>query len=203
MGPVVQLVVPDAAVVVAGVLAACALLAVAVLLLRARRGRQLSLDEALVRSHEVAALSRKVEELSQEVARSRRAADEDRQYVITSLADAGVDIDAETDRGRLADRSAPHASLVPVPATLGSERPPVGKVLEEHLVEALARQQGGSPVRRRWTDTVVGAVALGHGVRRALSADVLDRAAAEAHVARRRSRRARRRQVRRSRREVA
>ena len=187
MGPVVQVVAPDAPgvmVVVACVLAACAATVAVVLLTRSWRRRRTGLDAALLRSREaVEALSRKVEELTQEVVRARRTAEQDREYVITSL--------TEEEPGRL-DHRAVHGSEL-VPAT---ERPAVGRLLEDQLVQALARQPD-SAVRRRWTDLAVTAVALGHGVRRAMSADVLDRAAAEAHVARRRSRRERRRQVRR------
>jgi hypothetical protein len=78
----------------------------------------------------------------------------------------------------------------------------VGRVLQEQLVGALARQQDVSRLRARAVDVVVRTVALGAGVRRALSPDVLDRAAAEAHVARRRSRRERRRELREARRVV-
>ena len=187
MGPVVQVVAPDAPdvmVVVACVLAACAATVAVVLLTRSWRRRRAALDAALLRSREeVESLSRKVEELTQEVVRARRTAERDREYVITSL--------TEEEPRRLDPRAVHSSELVPA-----TERPAVGRLLEDQLVLALARQPD-SAVRRRWTDLAVTAVALGHGVRRAMSADVLDRAAAEAHVARRRSRRERRRQVRR------
>lgn len=68
--------------------------------------------------------------------------------------------------------------------------------LEGQLVSALARQRGGSVLRDRAVDVVVQGVALAHGLRRALRPDTLDRAAAEAQVARRRSRRLRRAEIR-------
>lgn len=185
MGPVVQLVVPDAVVAAVGAVVACAVVAAAVALLRSRRRRRATLDEALLRSREeVEALSRKVEELSHEVVRSRRA-EQEREYVITSLIEGDP-----VGNGPTA-----------VPQRAASERTAVGGAAEEQLVRALARRSG-SPAGRRWSDLVVGVVALGHGVRRAMSADVRDRAAAEAHVARRQSRRERRRQVRQARRIV-
>ena len=57
-------------------------------------------------------------------------------------------------------------------------------------------------MRDRAVDLAVQGVALAHGVRRALNPETLDRAAAEAHVARRRSRRVRRAEVREARRLV-
>ena len=189
MGPVVQLAAPGVTVVAACVVAVCAATVGLAALTRARRRRRAALDAALLRSREeVESLSRKVEELTQEVVRSRRLAEQDREYVITSLGDGAAGSEERPASGR---------GLVPAP-----ERPAVGELLEEQLVQALARQSQ-TPARRRWVDLAVGTLALGHGVRRALSADVLDRAAAEAHVARRRSRRDRRRQVRHARRREA
>jgi hypothetical protein len=111
-------------------------------------------------------------------------ADQDREYVITSLGDL--------DDG---EHPAQVARLAAAPA-----RPAVGMILEQQLVGALAKQRDQSLLRARAVDVVVRTVALGHGVRRALSPDVRDRAAAEAHVARRRSRRERKREEREARR---
>jgi hypothetical protein len=183
MGPVAL-----TAALVAAVVAAVALL-VAVALLRATRATRAErerLDRELLTSRdEVAELSRRVAELSAEVTETRRAAAEDRDYVITSLAGADGPSDA--------------APLLPYDEQ--RDRPSVGQVVEDQLVGVLGRQDG-SRLRARAVDVVVRAVALGHGVRRALSPDVLDRAAAEAHVARRRSRRDRRRELREARRHV-
>ena len=66
----------------------------------------------------------------------------------------------------------------------------------------LARHQGVSSVHDRAVDLAVQGVALAHGVRRAVSPATLDRAAAEAHVARRRARRTRRAELREARRLV-
>jgi hypothetical protein len=180
MGSVAQVVSPGAVLVVACLLVAGTSLAVAALLRRSSRRQRAALDEALVRSRdEVELLSRKLEQLSDEVGLARQRADQDREYVITSL---GTGEPTETVLARA------HAP----------SRPPTG-IIEDQLVEALARQPR-SLVRSRAVELVVRTVALGHGVRRALSADVLDRAAAEAHVARRRSRRDRRRLLRQARR---
>jgi hypothetical protein len=129
----------------------------------------------------MSSLHQRVEELSDEVVEARARADQDREYVITSLGDPD----------ELALRPAGPAA----PA-----RPQVGELLEQRLVAELARHRDGSALRTRAVDVVVKVVALGHGVRRALSPDVVDRAAAEAHVARRRSRRSRKREEREARR---
>jgi hypothetical protein len=174
-----------------GVLAAAAaVLAVVVALVVAavRRFRQASeareralLAELRSSRDAMSALHQRVEELSDEVVEARRMADQDREYVITSLGD--------TDEGEVR----------PVRLEL-PERPPVSDLLQQRLVVTLARHRDGSALQTRAVDAVVRAVALGHGVRRALSPDVLDRAAAEAHVARRRSRRSRKREQREARR---
>ena len=178
MGPVAL-----TAALVAAVVAAAARLVVAAALLqaiRATRAERERLDHELLTSRdEVADLSRRVAELSAEVTETRRAAAEDRDHVITSLAGADGPSDA--------------APLLPYDEQ--RDRPSVGQVVEDQLVGVLGRQDG-SRLRARAVRVVVRAVALGHGVRRALSPDVLDRAAAEAHVARRRSRRDRRRELR-------
>lgn len=188
MGPV-ALVVSSGALLAASVVAAVAAALLAAVLVRRARRRRTDLDAALVRSRdEVEALSLKLEELSEEVARSRRTAELDREYVITSLGNG-------EPSGALdhADRAAP-----PPPAAnpRATRRQPVSKVLEDQLVETLARTPRRSALQSRGVELVVRAVSLGHGVRRALSPDVLDRASAEAQVARRRSRRDRRRELR-------
>ncbi len=109
-------------------------------------------------------------------------ADQDREYVITSLGDP----DAET------------AHVVRL--TEAPDRPAASALLEQQLLGTRARHRDRSALRARAVDVVVRTVALGHGVRRALAPDVLDRAAAEAHVARRRSRRDRKREEREARR---
>ncbi|WP_148574923.1 hypothetical protein [Nocardioides caldifontis] len=175
-----------------GVLAAAAVAVVAVLVVvlavaavrrskRASLAREQQLLAELRTSRDaVDALHQRVEELSDEVVEARRVADLDREYVITSLGDPD--------------------ELAPVRLDLArAPQPPVADLLEERLVSTLARQRRG-PLGRRAVDAVVRTVALGHGVRRALSPDVLDRAAAEAHVARRRSRRNRKREERQARR---
>jgi hypothetical protein len=142
-----------------------------------RRQADLALQQARTALDE---LAHQVGELSTDLAEVRRAAVRSREmpeYVITSLA-------AETS-------TTPVAQLIPAPG--GHHR---ARAIEDSLVGVLASQQDVSAVRTRLVDLVVRTVALGHGVRRALSPDVLDRAAAEAHVARRRSRRNRKREER-------
>ncbi len=157
---------------------------VAVVVLRATRTTRADrerLDRELSTSRdEVAELSRRVAELSAEVVETRRTAEVDRDYAITSLANND-------------------AALLPYDEQ--RDRPTVGQVVEDQLVGVLARQHG-SRLHARGVSLVVRTVEIGHGVRRALSPDVLDRAAAEAHVARRRSRRERRRELREARRLV-
>lgn len=179
MDPVAQVVVLVA--VVALAVAGC----VAVAWRRARSvaRRQAALDAEVARSRaEVESLSRRVEELSEEVVRARRLADEDREYVITSLGDhvPGAGVVAQ-DNGAV---------------VAGPERRPVARLLEDQVVQALSRRTDPPPVRRSVTQLAVRTLSVAHGVRRALSPDVLDRAAAEAHVARRRSRRERKREIR-------
>ncbi len=171
------------------------LLGAAVALRRARvrdASLRAELGAELVRSrHEVADLADEVRRLSTEVEQARRAAVEaraesraraaEREYVITSLAAGG-------------DGALPGA--VPLP------RPPASQVLEEQVVRALAEHQGRSPLRARAVDAGIRVLATGHGVRQALRAENRDRAAAEAHVARRRSRRTRKQELREARRMV-
>jgi hypothetical protein len=179
MGPVAL-----TAALAAAVVAATALV-VTVALLRSARAERERLDRELLASRDqVAELGRRVTELSQEVGETRRAAAADHDYVITTLGGG----------------SGERPPLLPYDGA--ADRPAVGRVLQDQLVGALARHQDGSRLRARAVDLAVRTVALGAGVRRALSPDVLDRAAAEAHVARRRSRRDRRRELREARRVV-
>ena len=179
---------PVTTVLVLACVLTCAALAGAVVVVRPARARRRRQDAALARSRaEVEALHARLDRLGEEVEQARQEAEarrrqdlEHREYVITSLAVTG---------------SVPEEPHQP-------PRAPVGQVLEDQLVETLARQQGRSPLRTRAVDVAVRTVALAHGVRRAMSADNLDRAAAEAHVARRRSRRTRRQEMRDARRLV-
>ena len=175
--------------VLAAVLVAAAVVAVALAIIAVRRARRASrerehqlLGELRASREAMATLHQRVEELSDEVDEARRMADQDREYVITSLGDP----DAET------------AHVVRL--SEAPERPPASAILEQQLLGTLARHRDRSALRARAVDVVVRTVALGHGVRRALAPDVLDRAAAEAHVARRRSRRDRKREEREARR---
>jgi hypothetical protein len=191
MGPVAL-----TAALVAAVVAAVTLVVVAVVLPRASRATRAErkrLDHELLTSRdEVAELSRRVAELSAEVTQSRH----DRDYVITSLAADAASSDRECAG---AHAQSDEAALLPYDER--GDRPSVAQVVEDQLVGVLARQDG-SRLRTRAVGLVVRTVAIGHGVRRALAPDVLDRAAAEAHVARRRSRRDRRRELREARRHV-
>jgi type II secretory pathway component PulM len=198
MGPLAHTGVVGVLLVVLAVLVAVLLVVVpATLLVRSARARRARVTAQLEESRaEVALLGRRVEELSQEVLEARRLAPERsderapdraqdrstvREYVITSLA-AGA------------------AGAAPRPVATGAEKVPLGRVLEDQLVGSLARQQDRSALRRQVVEAVVRTVSLGHGLRRALTPDNLDRAAAEAHVARRRSRRIRRRELKEARR---
>ena len=174
--------------------AVVALLVVLVALQRraaAERGRRERLEQELVASRtDVTALGRRLDDLGREVLEARHTAERaaarseelttrpEREFVITSLADPGTP---------------------PGPAASGRVPAGSGSVLEERLARAVGRRTG-TPSGDVATRLVVGAAALGHGVRRALSPDVLDRAAAEASVARRRSRRDRKRELREARR---
>ncbi len=155
---------------------------------RAARQREERLAAEQARSQaELAALRRRLEELSDEVRLSDRMVRESRphpEYLITSLAPAG-------------ELPGPGVGVADRRRAGNSE---LGAAVEQRLVGALARRDGAGS--GRVVSLVLRTVALGHGVRRALSPDVLDRAAAEAHVARRRSRRNRRREMREARRLV-
>jgi hypothetical protein len=195
MGPLTSSDVTGAALIGLGALVLLVLLVLTavVVVIRSGRARRAQQAAELDRSRaEVESLTRRVEELSQDVDRNRRAALEDREYVITSL--------AEAERGELRDRRTGAGRVVLSPNGPVPDRRPLGELVEDHLVAGLARNQDGSAFRSRAVDLVVRTVALGHGVRQALSPDNLDRAAAEAHVARRRSRRVRKRELREARR---
>ena len=172
-----------------GVVALLVVLWVALRRATAERARRERLEQELLQSRaDVTALGRRLDDLGHEVRQARSAADRaaarsaqlasrtEREFVITSLADAD------------AARPRRHA---------GSRR--TGSLLEERLVRAASRHSGSGSAAVA-TRLAVQAAALGHGVRRALSPDVLDRAAAEATVARRRSRRDRKRELREARR---
>lgn len=171
---------------VAVVVVLVAVVAAVVAVRRSRRAARLReeqlLSELAASRAAMTTLHQRVDELSDEVDAARQAAELDHEYVITTLGDPD-------------DAPAQVARLVDAPA-----RPAVADLLQEQLVGVLARQQERSSVRSRVVDVVVRTVAVGHGVRRALAPDVLDRAAAEAHVARRRSRRLRKREEREARR---
>ncbi len=143
---------------------------------RARRAAErAALEDGLQRSQQqVEALSDRVEALSDEVRTARQAsvaAAADREYVITTLNE-----------------------VAGVPPASPAQHPVVHA--EERLVEGLGRIDRGSLVGRRVVEAGVSVIATVHGVRRALQPEHLDRAAAEAHVARRRSRRQRRAELR-------
>jgi hypothetical protein len=150
------------------------------LTLRARRAasaRRDALAAELARSRsDVDALTRRVTELADELREARQVAAADHEYVITSLGQPGTGGQGVVDAVLLEPR-----------------RPALGRVLEDRLVGLLNRRTG-SP--GRIAGAVLRTVAVGHGVRRALSPDILDRAAAESQVARRRSRRTRRKELR-------
>jgi hypothetical protein len=198
MDPLVALVVTAAASASAVVL----VVLLAVVLRRRARARQAAYERRLSESAaQIERLGEQVEELSADVARAEAArrttarAARAEEYVITTLADtiAGA--------GSAAAQAHPSATRSDEPARtsvarVSRHRPAPRVDLEGHLVGALARQHGTTAVRARAAEIVVHGVALAHGVRRALRPDALDRAAAEAHVARRRSRRLRRAEIR-------
>ncbi len=178
---------PEVFVALAGSLA---VLAVAIFLVRAERLRRTRLAQELEAARaEVGALAQRLDEVSAQVTDSGRQRRE-REYVVTTLADL--------DNADVAPAGASRSRVVPTVADLAQAA--VGDV-EGRLVGALAiQQQNGSVVRRGAVGTAVKAVAFAHGVRRALRPEVRDRAAAEAYVARRRSRRLRREEIREARR---
>lgn len=163
--------------VAAAALAVVALVAV-LLLARSARARRDALAAQLARSHaDVEALGRRVADLADELKETRRVAAADHEYVITSLGDP-----------------VPEEPSVMDALVLPRRRIAAGRLVEDRLIGSLRRSETGTPTLA--TEVVVRTVALAHGVRRALSPDNVDRAAAEAHVARRRSRRTRRKELR-------
>ncbi len=211
---------------VGATLGSAALVLLLVLTVRRRSRRAQAEAEAIAAERraqaradeQIARLDARVSELSADVARARGASTRRgagaRDYVITTL--------LEPDDQRTGEQEAPddvvrrrvdadRARDLAVPASSGTlgrtARTPgpaqaLARAMETQVVAALARHQGVSSLRDRAVDLGVHGVALAHGVRRALSAETLDRAAAEAHVARRRSRRVRRAEVREARRLV-
>jgi hypothetical protein len=162
-------------------LATLAVLTLVVTSRRARRSR-LRLEERLEHSRrEVADLAHEVTRLASEVRVSRRVAVDDREYVITTLTEATEAAAGTADPG---------TSLA------GS----VAGSLEEQALTRLSQVDTGTRFGAQVAGVGVKAIALGHGLRRALSQANRDRAYAEAHVARRRSRRARRQELREARR---
>ena len=167
------------------VLATLLVALVAVLVGAARRARtsRRRVEEQLAGSRtEVAELAAQVTRLAAEVEAGRRRSAEDHGYVITTLTEAAQ-----------VSGSAPAQGL-------GPSGTPLAEVLEQQAVSRLAQVDTSTRVGTRLAELGVKAVALTHGVRRALSQENLDRAAAEAHVARRRSRRTRRQELREARR---
>jgi hypothetical protein len=200
---------PLVALVVTAVAASALVVGSGLLLARAlrrrARSRRLAHEQQMAASAaQIARLGEQVEALSADVARAeatRRASARTaraEEYVITTL--AGTLAGAESAAARAAVDVPGGADADLRPASRTSSRPRLD--LEGQLVGALARQRGTTAVRERAVEIVVHGVALAHGVRRALRPDTLDRAAAEAHVARRRSRRLRRAEVREARRLV-
>lgn len=174
----------------AGLVAGALVLLTAVLARRRAARSRRQLEERLAESQrEVAELARAVAGLSRAVETSRRAATAERAHVITTLAEAA-------DAAELGAARQPLAEPAIRPVTGAA----VAEVLEEQVVSRLADVDTTRPWGARLAGAGVKALALGHGVRRALSEENRDRAAAEAHVARRRSRRTRRQELREARR---
>ncbi len=184
MGPAAQV-----AVVATGAVAA--LLLVTVLTARAARARREELAAELARARaDVEALGGRVAVLAEELEETRRAAAADHEHVITSLAGSGL---GGRDPAGSGAAEQPGSGVLEA-RLLSAHRPSRGRVIEGRLVDGLARS--GSSASGRVADLFVRTLAVGHGVRRALAPEVLDRAAAESHVARRRSRRDRRKELR-------
>ena len=177
------------AAVVAGLVA----LALAVAARRDRRSR-LHVEQELARSRrEMDQLAQQVEHLAGEVSDSRRRAAEGHEYVITTLSEA-TQVTQVAGAPPRDLRTMPSARSVPDVAV------PLAQALEEQAVARLATLDTGTRAGALLAGAGVRAVALTHGVRRALTRENLDRASAEALVARRRSRRTRRQELREARR---
>ena len=174
----------------------CGVVALVVVLLVLRRRAAVERDrrerlerELATARSDVADLGRRLDSLGQEVVEARRTAElaaarsehgpSQGEFVITSLGDGGTEVRA--------------SGLGESRRELAVRRP--GPALEERLVQ-VANRHADTSAGAAATRLLVRTAALGHGVRRALSPDVLDRAAAEATVARRRSRRDRKREDR-------
>lgn len=149
---------------------------------RARDSRRRVEEQLAGSRREVAGLADQVARLAAEVEAGRRRSADDHGYVITTL------VEAAQVGGNPAGRE-------PRPAASA-----IAEALEEQAVSRLAQVDVGSRVGARVVDAGIRAVALGHGLRRALSQENRDRASAESHVARRRSRRTRRQELREARR---
>jgi hypothetical protein len=155
---------------------------------RAARSRREVEERLDLSRRDVAQLAEQVARLASQMEARRRDAVADREYVVTTLAEAtevtGV---AATDRGVL-------------PAAEVSVVDTVAEGLERQAVARLAEVDTTTRLGARVADVGVRALALAHGVRRALAQENRDRASAEALVARRRSRRTRRQELREARR---
>ena len=167
----------------AAVLLVLGVVAVLVALRRARRDRAEVEQQLAGAQHQVADLARQVGALAEEVRAGRRGTVDDHEYVITTLAEA-------TQVTGAAD---PRPLEAPSMAAVADE-------LEEQAVARLAQVDASTRLGARVAGAGVKAIALGHGLRRALGQDNRDRASAEALVARRRSRRSRRQELREARR---
>ncbi len=158
---------------------------------RNARSRELLEARLAASQREVAQLADAVAGLARQVHGSRRAADAEREYVITTLSDAA---------------DAAELTSVPPRQVEPRMRPVTGTAVVEALEEQAVARLSEVDTSRAWGGRVaevgVKALAFGHGLRRALSEENRDRAAAEAHVARRRSRRTRRQELREARRLV-
>lgn len=153
----------------------------------ARSSRQPAGRALAQAQQDVEALAARVCELSAEVDRVRREGREHegagREYVITTLGSAPGQPPRDTGAVALAGPSA-------------------GALLQRRLVAAIRRSTADRPAEEVLVTLAVRTVAVGHGVRRALSAENRDRIAWEMRRAARASRRSRRREVRAARREA-
>lgn len=147
-------------------------------LIRTQSSREARLSAAhLAAQRQIEALTTQVAGLAQALETNRsqtaalRAAERNHEYVITSLTS-------------LTGESVPDTAV----------RPPLGETVQQQVAEVAARLQG-SRGKAALGEFLVQGVAWGHGVRRALSPEVRDRAAAAAHIERRRSRRQRRQEI--------
>jgi hypothetical protein len=173
--------------------AALVLLLVCAGLVRSLRSARSSRRRADQAQQELASLVARVDELAGEVRRAgrqrhERAAD-GREYVITTLGTP------EPDR---TGRDGAAVSLSGTPSVRG----PAGAALQRRLVTAIRRSTADRPAEEVLVSLAVRTVAVGHGVRRALSAENRDRIGWEMRRAMRHSRRVRRQELRAARREA-